>query len=192
MEEIWKDIPGFEGYYMASNQGRIRSLDRVIQHKNGKKYHRKGKILKQYISNGGYYRIDLPDKSYQVSNLVALSFPEICGEYFDGAETDHINTIKTDNRPENLKWVDRKGNLANPITKQRQIVSHKGKCLGLRVNRKDQSKLVIKLSKDNEILHFYPSLMEAQRQTSIPISNIYFCCSGKRKTAGGYVWKYAE
>ena len=45
-EEIWKDIPGFEGLYQASNWGRVRSLDRVVTRKDGRKQLYKGKLLK--------------------------------------------------------------------------------------------------------------------------------------------------
>lgn len=191
MEEIWRDIPCLDGY-MASNLGNIKSVDRVYFDKNGKKYNKKGVVLKQQKTNGGYLRLSLPDKSYAVSNLVALAFPEICGIYREGLETDHINTIRTDNRPENLRWVDRKTNLSNPITKSNRIEAHKGKCLGMRINRDDCSKWVVKLSKNNEILFFYPSISQAERETGIKLTNISACCLGKRKTAGGYIWKYAN
>lgn len=32
MEEIWRDIPGFEGYYQASTHGRIRSVERTVEY----------------------------------------------------------------------------------------------------------------------------------------------------------------
>ncbi len=185
MEEIWKDIPTLSGY-QGSNLGNIRSIDRCFTDKNGKQYHRKGKKLSQYITNGGYYRIDIKEKSYSVSNLIALAFQDVCGNKFEGAEIDHKNTIRTDNRPENLRWVDRAGNLENPITKQRRIESHIGKGKGSR-----PGKWIIKLSKNNEILHFYQSARQAERETGISNTNIASCCLGKRKTAGGFCWKYA-
>ena len=48
MQEIWKDIPEYEGIYQASNLGRIRVLDRIVNCgiKNNHKVLRKGKILK--------------------------------------------------------------------------------------------------------------------------------------------------
>ena len=44
MQEIWKDILGYEGYYQISNKGRIKSLDRYVERK-GKFIKVKGKIL---------------------------------------------------------------------------------------------------------------------------------------------------
>lgn len=186
MEEIWREVDFLSGYE-ASDKGNIRSVPRVYTDKTGKVYHRKGKQLKLHLTNGGYLRLQLANKSYSVSRLVAFAFPEICGEYFEGAEIDHINTIRTDNRPENLRWVDRSGNLANPITKQRMIDSHLGKKTG----SKTTSKWVIKLSKNNEILHFYRSTAEAERETGVKSTNISACCLGKRESAGDYIWKYA-
>jgi hypothetical protein len=58
-------------------------------------------------------------------------------------------------------------------------------------NRVDESKWVIKLSPKNEILHFYPSLSEAARDTGVKVQNISKCCKEAGRTAGGYIWKYA-
>ena len=65
MEEIWKDIKGYEGYYQVSNFGQVRSIDRIVKQKSSKNDHTyqynhyAGKILKQYIINSGYYVVDL-------------------------------------------------------------------------------------------------------------------------------------
>lgn len=220
MEEIWRDIPDYEGLYQASNLGKIRSVDRI----DPRKHFREGKIMKQVVVMG-YCKVGLcsggKQKLISVHRLVAFAFPEICGEYFEGSEIDHISTIKTDNRPENLRWVTKTQNRNNPITQQHQSeskkgkplsdetkrklsISHKGKKMsdearrkmsgqrkGKQLNRPDCSKWVIKLSINNEILHFYPSLSEAERETGVNYKCIGYCCKGKQKTAGGYIWKYA-
>ena len=52
MEEIWKDIKGYEGLYQVSNLGRVKSLKRVILRNNqhGKYFvEKEEKILKQFI-----------------------------------------------------------------------------------------------------------------------------------------------
>lgn len=60
------------------------------------------------------------------------------------------------------------------------------------LNRPDCSKWVIKLNEKNEILHFYPSLSQASRETGIHITTISKCCRGLIKNAGGFKWKYAS
>lgn len=47
--EIWKDIPEYNGFYQVSNLGRIRSLDRITIHSSGAAMKRKGKILKPLL-----------------------------------------------------------------------------------------------------------------------------------------------
>lgn len=112
MEEIWREIPGFDGKYLISNLGRA-----------GSRIKEKIKILKTY-HHGGKKRAYLAfralyngkRKHISVSRAVAKAFPEICGEWFEGCDVDHINTIKTDNRPENLRVCTRKENINNPLT----------------------------------------------------------------------------
>ena len=55
-----------------------------------------------------------------ISVLVAKAFPEICGEWFEGAEVDHKDTDTQNNTAENLRVCDRKGNMANPVTARKR------------------------------------------------------------------------
>lgn len=80
MEEIWKDIKGYEGLYQISSFGRIKSYDRYTPSKlkNTSKIKRKGKILKQSDDGSGYLQIILNDgvqrKGFKVHRLVAENF----------------------------------------------------------------------------------------------------------------------
>lgn len=195
MEEIWREIPGFEGIYQASNTQKVKSLERLVSRKDGKTRIQRERIMHPADNGIGYLYVNLnkdgkKEKAY-IHQIMAKTFPELVqNEWFEGAEIDHIDTNPQNNDPANLKWVDRKGQYKNNLTKQ-----HLEKSVwatGMFVNRKDLSKWVIKLSTNNEILHFYPSIQEASRETNIPAPNIHKCLTGKRNSAGGFAWKYAE
>lgn len=103
--EIWKDIKGYEGWYQVSNQGRVRSLDRTVYFKDGKRSRTyKGKILK-YKYHHGYQMVNLLKNkeinTVYVHKLVINAFiPKVEGKTW----TNHKNGIKSDNRVENLEW----------------------------------------------------------------------------------------
>jgi hypothetical protein len=101
MEEIWKDVPDYEGLYQVSNLGRVRSLPRQLCGKNVK-------IRKLQNDYKGYRVVDLYcnkiRKIKKVHQLVAMAFlgHKPCGMYLI---IDHINDNKLDNRVENLQIV---------------------------------------------------------------------------------------
>ena len=95
MEEIWKDIPGYEGLYKISNKGQVLSL-------------RTGRIRADVRDGNGYRGIQLSDEHHKkhrlkVHRLVALTFlgPPPDNSY----QVNHKNLDKADNRVENLEWV---------------------------------------------------------------------------------------
>lgn len=93
-EEIWKDIPEFEGEYKISNYGRCYSLKRR-------------KYMNLELNSCGYYRIRCNKKGQKfkkffVHRLVALLFVD---GYKDGYVVDHIDGNKTNNIYTNLEWV---------------------------------------------------------------------------------------
>ena len=111
MTEIWKDIPGYEGEYQASNKGRIRSLDRYVKHRNGTKFC-PGVLLHQHFREDGYYELSLRYDKWLVHRLVLMAFVSLNPE---GMECRHLNGIKTDNRLENLKWGTRLENFQDRL-----------------------------------------------------------------------------
>lgn len=105
MEEIWKEIPGYEGKYMASNMGNIKSLSRIVKFGSG--YQKiKEKIRKPQIKNG-YNYIGTGKKNIYVHRIV---WESINGKIPEKMQINHKNGIKTDNRIENLEVVTSKQN----------------------------------------------------------------------------------
>ena len=109
MDEIWKDIEGYEGDYQVSNLGRVRSLDKYRNGRNGAQVFCKGKILKPFKSGPANYltiALGRKKKAY-IHRLVAIAFIQ---NPLNKKEVDHINCNITDNTIENLRWVTRKEN----------------------------------------------------------------------------------
>lgn len=171
--EIWRDIPGLEGIYAASSAGRIKSI-------------KTGKIHKLYVHKNGYVYCHLSKngkaKVIRVHRLIAETFIPNPGNL---QYINHKDEDKTNNCVDNLEWCTAKEN-ATYGTRIERIVNKN-------LNHPRKSKWVIKLSKNNEILHFYPSTMQASRETGISRTAIMRCCQCKKNynTAGGYIWKYA-
>jgi hypothetical protein len=123
MEE-WKDISGYEGLYQVSSEGRIRSLDRMIEQTGLKHVSRriyKGKILVGSSNPGGYSILNLfkNGKAYSQSRhrLVGLTFiPNPEGK----PEIDHINRNILDNRVCNLRWATKSEQAYNRISSIQQ------------------------------------------------------------------------
>ena len=113
MEEIWKDIPNYEGYYQASNLGRIKSLSRIVLRKGKYPFMSKEKVLKPALIPLGYCQIVLHKngikKGKSIHSLVAESF---LNHKPNGHKlvVNHKNFNREDNRVENLEIITNREN----------------------------------------------------------------------------------
>lgn len=121
MKEIWKDIPGYEGYYQVSDLGRVRSVDRTIIKKNGRVQDMKGMILKQGDTATGYKYVTLWKGNKKISlrthQLVAMGFlgHKRCGfekvvnhKDFD-THNNRLNNLEVVTNRENTSYRKKKG-----------------------------------------------------------------------------------
>lgn len=115
--EAWKAIPGYEGLYEVSDQGRVRSLDREYVRSDGVATRRRGRTLKPVVNTNGRHQVYLcipgsKQKPCLVHRLVLEAFVGPCPE---GMEACHYNDTFTDNRLCNLRWDTREANTADRI-----------------------------------------------------------------------------
>jgi len=109
-KEIWKPIPGFEGLYDASTQGRVRRSITWQNHRGSPS--RPGLILKISANKLGYCRVPLSKagrkRAYSVHRIVAATF---LGESLDSPLTvNHLDGNKKNNSVINLEWCTAKAN----------------------------------------------------------------------------------
>lgn len=190
--EIWKAVVGYEGLYEVSNLGNVRSLDRIVKTKIGDRRY-KGKLLKGGIGTTGYYKVCLcHNKHIEVHRLVAEAFipnPE------NKPQVDHINTIRTDNRVENLRWVSVKENHHNELTEQHKQVYYnkltqemKCKYIG---GDNPMAKTTYQYTLDGTLVNVFDSAKTASIATGIRYQGI--CKSAHSEGIliyGGYKWRY--
>lgn len=174
MEEIWKDIKGYENLYQISSMGRIRRIT-----KTGKK-----KILKQFLDSttGGYYRVNLCKNGIctkaKPHQLVAQAFipnPE------NKPCIDHINTDRADNRVENLRWVTIKENCNNPITQY-----------NYKMAQRKNMKPVVQMTADGHFKQVYRSIYYAGQINNKAYQTISKYCKKTFNDPSGDKWELLE
>lgn len=165
MEEIWKEIDGFDGDYMVSNLGRVKSVRRNI-------------ILRQSIRNG-YERVTLcannSQKDYYIHRLVAHAFIPNPNNY---PIVNHKDENRTNNRVDNLEWCTRKYNASYGTRNIRTAIK--------------QSKKVYQYDMEGNLLEIFPSCISVQRKLGYKQGTISSCCLGKIKSYKGFIFKYEK
>lgn len=177
MQEVWKDIEGYEGLYQVSNLGRVKSLERVKP--NGQCVPEKNKT--PCLKGNGYLALQLykdgKPKNYYIHRLVADHFiPNL-----EGKETvNHINGNKQNNSADNLEWCTYTENNKHAYKTGLNDENH-------RRNRKG-SISIAQYDCNMKLIATYPSIREAERQTGISSQSI---SRGILKgwKYGGYIWK---
>lgn len=131
MEEVWKDINGYEGLYQISNLGNIRSLTRTIKWM-GKNKTENGRMMKPVKSGCGYKYISLSKENKRTSYRVHLLVWDAFGNQPRNGrilQVDHIDNDKMNNSIENLRLLNNRDNASKGKLLKEKSSQYTGVCL---------------------------------------------------------------
>lgn len=179
--EEWRDVAGYEGYYVVSSLGRVASVPKMYF--NGRWCHIKGRIIRPFKSPTGYIYVTFSYKgnhsNHSVHRLVANSFlaPDPTRPH-----VDHIDGNKDNNIATNLRWATRSENMRNQNTVNKLSLASTG------VFNNGKSKAIVSIEQDSNIT-LYPSIAEAARM-GYEKSCIHDCLNGRSNTHKKKKWMY--
>lgn len=188
MEEIWKTVTlsGYE-HYEISNLGNVKKNKFVFINKAGTKQTIK-EIIPKFSNSFGYNVLRLTNGktkiNYMVHRLVALAFipnPE------NKPHINHKNSIRNDNRVENLEWCTPKENAQHKIKQ-----GYKQKGVSQPYEKNPNAKPIVQLSLNGDFIKEYSCVKYACELGNFNNCCISMCCSGKLKQHRGYKWKYKK
>ena len=165
----YRAIKGYEDIYVVSEYGDVLRIKKYLNSKDTP--------LVQYLTKDGYMQVTLCKnnikQSYRVHRLVAEAFvPKLKGKNI----VNHKDENKLNNHYSNLEWCDEKYNTNYGC--------------GIEKRASKRRKKVIAYNEKENIV--YSSITEASKSLKINHANIVGCLTKKRKSAGGYKWRYAE
>ena len=161
------------------------------------------KQMTHYYDGDGYafvaYSLGSRDNVIRpkVHRLVAHAFLPNVGGYYK--EVDHIDTDRTNCKASNLRWVTREGNANNPITRmnrgwspEKKQITHPEmqRCGETNGNYGVRYECHCKKILCVETGEVFDAIVDAANKYCINAGNIGRVCEGKRKTCGGYHWRY--
>lgn len=174
LNEIWKDIKGYEGIYQVSNFGRIRNIVT-------------GKPIKLIRLKNGYFQVNLcvngKPKPFYVHRLVAIAFIPNPNNY---KYVNHKDENPANNCASNLEWCTHKYNCNYGTRNKRLSENHSG------IFNTNKSKPILQYDLEGKFIKEWPSAKEVERQLGFASTNIAKCLKGKYKQAYGYIWKYKD
>lgn len=186
MRDDWKFIDGYSGHFKINKNGHIRSVDRVIELKNGGFRKLRSRSISTRKNSDGYTIVNLSlngaVKVYRLHRLLATAFipnpknlPII----------NHKNGKRSDNRLINLEWSTQKENVLHGF----MVLGRKGSSAGKFGRLHHRSKPVAQINSDGEIIMRYECARETEKY-GFHQGHVSACCRGVNKTHAGYKWEY--
>ena len=210
-QEEWRDIEEVKGSYMVSNYGRIKGLERC------RNSHYSQIVIKERIRRLAFDKKGYPTISLSINcvNVLKCAVHRLVAKAFisnteNKPQVDHINTIRTDNRVCNLRWVTNRENAYNPLTHKK--VHELNSRIGIHHKSAETRKVLseMKLGKKNPMFGKTGKLSPRSRPViQLSLSGVFIkewdniaqpatifgnhiggCCRGERSQCGGYRWVY--
>lgn len=165
----------------------------------------RGKVLKGTRTDKGYTLFNNHKQGHLLHVLIARAYPEICGEWFDGAVVHHKDRNKDNNDPHNLIVLTKeehdeihkndrgfkkgsepwnKGKTFNEDSKKRMSESA--------IKRGATYKKKVVQMKDGKVIKVWDCAMDVYKETGISYKAISACCHNNQVHAGGYEWRFAK
>lgn len=174
--EIWKPIKDYEGLYEINNYGLVKNV-------------KTNKIKEIQINDlGRPYVLIYKDSKPKCLKIHKCLYETFIGEIPNDYDVHHIDHNIQNNSLENLQLLPMHTHRKMHYEEHLKPICKYAASLAA----EKLSKTVIQYTKNDEFVAEYKSTQEASRQTGINQSHISDVCNGKRKSAGGYVWKYKE
>ena len=178
MEEIWKDINGFNGVYQISNFGKVKSNDQYVRNGVGIAV-KHGKQITPNLSTSGYYEVHLyrNQKRYvrMIHRLVAEHFIENPNDY---PQVNHKDENRLNNNADNLEWCTAKYNS-----------NYGNRSIKLSLSQPTR-KTILQFDLDNNFIREWKSNKDIIRE--LKIYGALKCCKGQFSQSGGFIWKFKE
>lgn len=122
MEEIWRPVKEYEGYYEVSNLGRVRSIDRVVVDKTGRRQFKKGTLLNYRPDRQGYCIVSLSiNRKYKTKCVHTLVADAFIPNPDNLPQVNHKDEVKSNNCVDNLEWCTAKYN-ANYGNRNKKVI----------------------------------------------------------------------
>ena len=185
IEEMWKDIPGFD--YEISNLGRCRGKERYVKVGGNGKRLLKSRIIKPAKCTNGYLEYVIPPKGSPNTKKALLAHRLVAQAFIPNPdnkrEVNHLDEDITNNVADNLRWVTPKENC-----------NYGNRNLKCRESQRKHFKKVSQYTKDGVFIKEYETLSDAAKEVNVLPENISRAArnKGNRKYAAGYMWKFIE
>lgn len=182
MEEIWKDIKGYEGNYQCSNLGRVRSLDRYVKEHTGKEQFRHGQIIAFRMNpSNGYYQFGLNKDG---KRKIVYAHIIIASTFIDNPDSQNLKYVnhkdgnKLNNKIENLEWCTASENNIHSYRELNRKKSDEGA----------HPKIVYIIDTKNKILKYYESIAETSRNINLSCTQVNRYIHSNKKWKGRYIF----